>query len=119
MPRGVRIGSVLAGFAVLAFMLVVGLDASAKPKQTSTMQIPKGATVQMQTQSMMRMNNSNGETGTFDCRCSGAKHNGSCILGRGSSTIICGTEGSTCEGTCKLFTTTGGISGGVMMMKKN
>jgi hypothetical protein len=83
------------------------------------MPIPKGATVQMQTQSMMRMNNSNGETGTFDCRCSGANASGTCILGRGSSTIICGTGGSTCTGSCKLFTTTGGISGGVMMMKKN
>lgn len=114
---GLRMRSILAITAFLAVMLVLGLDAAAKPKAT-VMQLPEGATVQTQTKSQMRVNNSNGETGTFDCRCSGVNHSGTCILGRGSSTIICGTEGSTCQGTCKLFTTTGGLSGGGAIMMK-
>lgn len=102
--------------AIVAIALLAGGEATAKPK-TTTMQIPKGATVKQQTQSQMIMNN-NGATGTFDCRCTGVNHNGTCQLGRGSSTIICGTEGSTCQGTCKLYTTTNGLSGGLKMMRK-
>lgn len=118
MSRKTRIQPILAVLAVVvaaAAMFFSGLDVSAKPKSVTSMPIPKGATVQLDRQGVARLNNSNGETGTFDCRCSGTNASGTCILGRGTSSIICGTGGSTCNATCKLFTTTGGLSGGVMM----
>lgn len=109
----------LAIAVAVAGMFFMGLDVSAKPKAVTSMPIPKGASVQIDRQGVARMNNSNGESGTFDCRCSGTNASGTCILGRGSSSIICGTGNSTCTGSCKLFTTTGGLSGGgVMMLKK-
>jgi len=105
---------VLAAIASVAAMLFIAPDARAEPKATTTMQLPKGATVQIDRQGVARLNN-NGATGTFDCRCSGDNATGTCILGRGDTAIICGTGGSTCNGTCKLFTTTNGLRGGVMM----
>ncbi len=119
MPGKLHIQPTLVVLAIaIAAMAVFLSDVSAEPKDVTSLQIPKGATVQIDRQGVARLNNNNGETGTFDCRCSGANASGTCILGRGSSSIICGTSGSTCNGSCKLFTTTGGISGGVVMMKK-
>lgn len=117
MGESIRMRAVFLVAAMVIAIVAIGLEATAKPKNTSTLQIPKGATVEMQSQSTMRLNNSNGETGTFNCNCVGANTTGSCILGRGSSSIICGDVGSTCSGTCKLYTTTGGRAGGAMMKK--
>lgn len=109
---------VLAIAVAAAAVFLMGLDVSAKPKNVTSMPIPQGATVQIDRQGVAQLKNSNGETGTFDCRCSGANASGTCILGRGSSSIICGTGGSTCTGSCKLFTTTGGLSSRGVMMKQ-
>jgi len=121
MPGTSRIHPFLVALAVAvatAALFLAGLDVSAKPKTVTSMPIPKGATVQLDKQGVARLNNSNGETGTFDCRCSGANASGTCVLGRGPTTIICGAGGSTCTASCKLFTTSGGLSGGATMMKK-
>lgn len=109
--------SIIILAALLAAVFAAGLATAAETKKSTTMQIPKGAVVQMESQSQMRLNNSGGQSGTFDCRCSGANASGSCVLGRGSTTIICGAGGSTCTGSCKLYTTTGGLTGGAMMKK--
>lgn len=116
-----RIQPILLAIALMvaaASLLLFGHDASANPKDVTSMQVPRGATVEIDRQGTARVKNSNGETGTFDCRCSGANATGTCVLGRGSSTIICGDGGSSCTGTCKLYTTTKGLSGGGGLMMK-
>jgi hypothetical protein len=105
----VSAGAVLMGLALSA----AAVDAA--PKATIKI-IPRGATAQIQGGASFMISGGGGlnETGTFDCRCTGANHGGTCVVGRGKTSIVCGASGSTCAGTCAIYTTTTGLSGGAI-----
>jgi hypothetical protein len=112
MPSSHSRAAIVAAVGFAAAAMLFGLQADAGPKTTSKA-IPKGATVHMQGSSSFRINGGGlNETGTFNCTCTGNNPQGTCVVGRGGSSILCGASGSTCNGTCKLYTTTGGFTGG-------
>lgn len=105
-----RIRRTAAAISTVVALGIVGLalQADAGPK-TSSKIIPKGATVTMQGSSAFRINGGGlNETGSFSCECTGSHTQGTCLLGRGPTTVICGVGGSTCTGTCQLYTSTSG-----------
>jgi hypothetical protein len=101
-------------FLTAAFLCVAPMIATtsqAEPIKTSKTILP-GQKVELLNNSTARISGGRlNETGTFSCTCSGLNTHGTCTLSRGPSSIICGSTGSTCTGTCVLNSTATGVRG--------
>lgn len=100
-----------AGLVVTAVALPSAL--SAKPKRTTSIQIPAGSTVQKMNNGRFTIRNGLGIGGTYSCSCS---DKGSCSTVQTEGVLECGKSGDSCTGTCQMSTTTSG--GGKMMMRQ-
>lgn len=96
------VAALMACFAVLIALEPV------RAEETSRVNIPKGAKVEIQS-STARMTN-NGVTGTYSCKCSGQ---GGCFLSQNGSMLTCGkVSDNSCTGSCAFVTTTNGATPG-------
>lgn len=90
---------------VAALMIGVGVLTALQPartEETSRMNVPKGAKVEIQG-TTARMTSS-GLSGTFNCMCTGQ---GGCSFKQSSNVLICEkSAGSSCQGVCNLITST-------------
>jgi len=104
------VGIAVASFAAAATIFPGGL--AAEPKQTTSVRIPSGGTVQRMNDGRLAIRNGLNISGTYSCRCSGDK--GSCSTVQSEGLLTCGKDGDSCSGTCQMKTTT---SGGKLMMQ--
>jgi len=102
--------SIGAGVGLALATTAVPSALSAKPKQTTAVQIPAGSTVQKRNDGRFTIRNGLGISGTYSCQCS---DKGSCSTVQTEGVLQCGKAGDSCTGTCNMTTTTGG--GKVMM----
>jgi hypothetical protein len=108
--QGMRSKTCLALISILAIGAMLHTnDASAAPKATSKLPLPKGSTVQLlHNNGGFSVRNGLGLAGTYRCDCTGANATGTCSTTQSEGVLTCGSKGDSCTGACSMETTTGG-----------